>query len=173
MFVQEANGCKGYFECKIKSAKRISYPYSLGLQNICLFFKGYERACSWSPYLPYEPPHANDRGHRPHPVCWGCSPTNPWIDESPTVRVGDRIGLLVDCSNAPTFTLVVNGIALQTYLMGQECLDKNIYPIITSNSGCDFEVTEDPEIPEGLPDIYEPQLWEWHHPGIPRRPQDP
>lgn len=186
MFVQEANGHQGYFECKIKSAKRVCFPFSRGLQNICLFFQGdlrslgnafeeevYRKACSWSPYLPYEPPHANDPGHRPHPVCWGCSPTNPWIDESPTVCVGDRIGLLVDCTNAPTFTLVVNGIAMQTYLMGQACLNKNIYPCIKSNSGCDFEVIEEPEVPERLPNIYEPQLWEWRYPRVTRRPQDP
>jgi hypothetical protein len=96
--------------------------------------------------------------HRLHPVRWGGDIFNPWIDESPIVSVGDRIGLLVDCSKDPTFTLVVNGIARQTYLMGEECLDKTIYPCIESSTkGCDFEVTEDPEMPKRLPDIHEPQ----------------
>ncbi len=108
------------------------------------------------------------------PVSWGDSPRNPWIDESPIVSVGDRIGLLVDCSNDPTFSLVVNGVAMQTYLMGEQCLGQTIYPNIRSNpEGCDFEVIEEPEMPERSTSIYEPQLWDWRYPGVARRPQDP
>ncbi len=178
MLVQRGNGKLGYFECKIKSAKRSVFPFSMGLQHIHLHFSAptnnFERACSWAPYLPYEPPNENDRTHRSHPVSWGDSPRNRWIDESPTVSVGDRIGLLVDCSNDPTFSLVVNGVAMQTYLMGEECLGHTIYPDINSNpSGCDFEVIEEPEMPERSTSIYEPQLWGWRYPGVARRPQDP
>jgi len=66
---------------------------------------------------------------------------------APRFTVGDVIGLMLDCSGAPTLLLFVNGAQVQQMVMTTQVQGKILFPAFALGGGGKIDIFPNPDLP--------------------------
>ena len=67
--------------------------------------------------------------------------------DAPRFTVGDVIGLMLDCSGAPTLLLFVNGAQVQQMVMTTQVQGKMLFPAFALGGGGKIDISPNPDLP--------------------------
>ena len=137
------SGQKGFFEVRCIKGKEENISIGLGSFEVDLFCRlgtAYEGIgwVSWGKVLFGHGMGGTDLEIRD---CWL---------PAPRFTIGDVLGLMVDCSEAPMLLFFVNGAKMGDMVFAEEVLGKVLFPAFQLRGDSEIKISPNPDLPAGV-----------------------